>query len=114
MTKKRSTARRLTAKERVLARWPKAYADNDGKGAWHILSGAFVTRLTWLHARTPAKAWADAASRLPKALRLEPRKCTWGDPMGGCQGHPDDCRCVQPERTLRPASRLPKAGRGHG
>ena len=73
MTKKRSTARRLTAKGRVLARWPEAYSSSS----FDLSGGCEIGYNVWTPTRgrplgqgeTAKEAWADAASRLPKAGR---------------------------------------------
>ena len=61
------------------------------------------------HVVVPAPAAAEAycavtaaEPSVPQGSKVEPRKCTWGDQMGGCQGHPDDCQCVQPAVAAAP------------
>ena len=100
---KQSTRKRRGAKERPHGwrEFAKAYKEITGREPKWWGTGIMAFRL-WTTAQLLAavkcvKAYeADAARRNP-----DPRKCTWGDPVGGCQGHPDDCHC-QPAVAAEP------------
>lgn len=65
-------ASRLTPKQRVLKKYPKAFAETCGQQGWQIVSprpyGAVLV-LTRFGRRSRRAAWADAAAELKVTFR---------------------------------------------
>jgi len=61
MSRSSPPRRKLTPKQRVLRKYPKAYAHSFAGPAWVIYTGEYVNQSLNAGDRTPQQAWAEAA-----------------------------------------------------